>query len=110
MGTAWVTMMTGFKLWSSFFMRQRKLERVLARKMVEAERVGGVDLGHGDEVDRGEGLGGVRLVEMDLGGMRAGKDERCSGWWVDEHEVDAGWIPKWIRWSGGDDEWIGEDP
>ena len=53
MGTAWVTTMTGFKLWSSFLMRQRKLERVLARKMVEAERVGGVDLGLGDEVDRG---------------------------------------------------------
>ena len=50
------------------------------------------------------------MVEMDLGGMREGKDERCSGWWVDEHEVDAGWIPKWIRWSCGGDEWIGEDP
>ena len=50
MGTAWVTTMTGFKLWSLFLMRQRKLERVLARKMVEAERVGGVDLGDGDEV------------------------------------------------------------
>ena len=51
----------------------------------------------GGWVDRREGSGGVRLVEMDLGRMRAGKDERCSGWCMDEHEVDAGWIPKWIR-------------
>ena len=53
MGIAWVMTMTGFKLWSLFLTRQRKLERVLARKMVEAEHVGGVDLGLRDEVDRG---------------------------------------------------------
>ena len=66
-----------------------------ARKMVEAERVGGVDLGHGDEVPgRQQGRlqpgGGVKGLE-ELAGRG------CGDWLAGENERRL-----WNFGSGGD--------
>ena len=38
----------------------------------------------------------------------SGREGRALLWLVvAEDEVDAGWIPMWIWWCGGGDEWIG---
>ena len=94
-----------------------------ARKMVEAERVGGVDLGHGDEVP------GRRQGWLQPGGGVEGLEELaghgCGNWLAGENErrlwnFGSGGDPKggggWsvVDWAneeggGGRDRWNGWD-